>query len=303
MNAIDTTVRGEPEPQRMQCMEVWGGNRETNRVFTMPGLATWVFSRPHLQASSGGDVYYLSSCASGRITRFLLADVMGHGAGASDTARYLRDLMRENINLIQQTRLVRSMNQQFSDSTEQGGFATALVGTYFAPRRSLALCNAGHPFPLLYRAAERQWSLIQRPEPQPGAPVDMPLGVIRETDYLLTETRLDPGDLLLAFSDAVIESCDRRGSLLGSEGVLAMVRQLDASRPAELISNLLERILTEDTTNLSQDDVTLLLLQVRETRPTLKANLLAPFRLFGKVTDATRWNWERFGSGTRRRDS
>ena len=293
MSTIEKVARRDIEPERMQCMEVWGGNRETDRGFEMPGLATWVYSRPHLQASSGGDVYYLSSCASGRITRFLLADVMGHGAGASDTARYLRDLMRKNINLVKQTRLVRSMNQQFSDAAERGGFATALVGTYFAPRRSLALCNAGHPYPMLYRAAKQEWSVIQRPEPASKALVDMPLGIIRETDYLMTETRLEHGDMLLVFSDAVPESYHRRGSLLGTAGALKLVQQLDASRPAELIPGLLALILKEDPDNLLQDDLTLMLLQARDTRPRLKDNLLAPFRLFGNATDATRWNPER----------
>jgi hypothetical protein len=49
------------DPERMHCMEVWGGNRGTDKSFEMPGLRTWVFSRPYLEAKSGGDVYYVSS--------------------------------------------------------------------------------------------------------------------------------------------------------------------------------------------------------------------------------------------------
>lgn len=294
MGVMKTTAPPAANPQRMQCMEVWGGNRETNQAFEMSGLSTWIFSRPHMRAPGGGDVYYLSSCAAGRITRVLLADVMGHGLGASDTARFLRDLMQKNINMVQQTGLVRLMNQQFSDAAQHGGFATAVVATYFAPRRRLALCNAGHPFPLVYRAAERRWSQLRRSEPRPpGAAVDMPLGLIRETDYLLTEISLAPGDLLLAFSDAVNESYNRQGKLLGSNGTLEIVRQLDASRPAELIPALIERLVNENSDNLSQDDTTIVLLQSRDTRPRLKDRLLAPLRMFGKVTDATQWNWSR----------
>lgn len=55
--------------QRMQCMEVWGGNRQVERYLETPGLEAWIYSQPHEQASGGGDVYYVSSCASGRITR------------------------------------------------------------------------------------------------------------------------------------------------------------------------------------------------------------------------------------------
>ncbi|MCU0873278.1 MAG: serine/threonine-protein phosphatase [Pirellulaceae bacterium] len=278
-----------PHPERMQCMEVWGGNRETNKSFEMPGLQTWIFSRPHQRAESGGDVYYLSSCASGRITRFLLADVMGHGTSAADTARGLRDLMRQNINLIQQASLVRSMNQRFSDVAQQGGFATALVGTFFSPRRSLAICNAGHPFPLVYRAAKSDWSVVQRPASDSDTVVDLPLGIMKEADYLTTEVRLDTGDLVLGFSDALTESCNRDGQLLGGEGIRKLVQELDASRPDDLISQLLEKIIRESPQNLVHDDLTVVLLRVTGTRSRIKDNLLAPFRLFGGVADRTEW--------------
>ena len=43
----------------------------------MAGLDAWVFSRPYGNASGGGDVYYVSSCATGRITRLLVADGAG----------------------------------------------------------------------------------------------------------------------------------------------------------------------------------------------------------------------------------
>ena len=83
------------ESQRMQCMEVWGGNVRVERHFQTPGLDVWISCQPEGQADAGGDVYYLSSCASGRITRILLADVSGHGELVASTAAGLRDLMRK----------------------------------------------------------------------------------------------------------------------------------------------------------------------------------------------------------------
>ena len=130
------------DTERMQCMEVWGGNRAAERSFQTPGLSVSIYSRPFGQAVGGGDVYYVSSCASGRITRILLADVSGHGEMVSNMAVGLRDLMRRNVNYIKQTRFVRAMNQQFAEFNEHGGFATALVSTFFAPTKTFALCNA-----------------------------------------------------------------------------------------------------------------------------------------------------------------
>ena len=127
------------DAERMECMEVWGGNQCVDRSFQTPGLKVWVYSRPFGQAVGGGDVYYLSSCASGRITRMLLADVSGHGEMVSQMAVALRDLMRPNVNYIRQTRFVQAMNQQFSEFSEQGGFATALASTFF--RSHPVLCS------------------------------------------------------------------------------------------------------------------------------------------------------------------
>src|SRR5438477_8597012 len=120
----------------MQCMEVWGGNQPTNSGVVMAGLDAWVYSKPYENASSGGDVYYVSSCATGRITRLLVADVSGHGASVAQTAAGLRGLMRRHVNQIDQTRFVRSMNEQFQALSAAGSFATAVVTTFFAPTNS-----------------------------------------------------------------------------------------------------------------------------------------------------------------------
>src|SRR5215210_7622302 len=98
----------------MQCMEVWGGNQLADSGVVMAGLDAWVYSKPFGGAIGGGDVYYVSSCATGRITRLLVADVSGHGTAVRATAVHLRELMRRYVNHIDQMRFVRSMNQQFA---------------------------------------------------------------------------------------------------------------------------------------------------------------------------------------------
>lgn len=111
MNMSQQPADSQGPHQRMQCMEVWGGNRQVDRYLETPGLEAWIYSQPHQQAPGGGDVYYISSCASGRITRILLADVSGHGVDASKLAVGLRELMRRNINIVKQSRFVTEMNQ------------------------------------------------------------------------------------------------------------------------------------------------------------------------------------------------
>src|SRR5258708_374243 len=100
--------------QHMECMEVWGGSQLTAQGVVFGGLDAWVYSKPHGQAQRGGDVYYASSCVSGRISRLLLADVSGHGTPVAAIAADLRTLMRRFVNRWDQAEFVRLLNQQFS---------------------------------------------------------------------------------------------------------------------------------------------------------------------------------------------
>lgn len=272
---------------RMQCMELWGGNTSVSRAVTTPGLEVRVHSRPHAGAAGGGDVHYVSSCASGRITRLLLADVSGHGEDASRLALSLRDLMRANVNLIDHTQFVREMNRQFSSQLSTDRFATAVVCTYFSPKRSLQIGNAGHPPPLLYRAATGRWSQAEHnaDDTDSDDPADFPFGVLPAADYSRLETRLDSGDLLLCFSDAFTESVGASGVPLGAAGLLRCVRQLDAAAPEQIVPELLDRLAGEHPDNLTQDDATVFLVRAVDSAPTLRDNLLAPLRLLGPVRD------------------
>src|SRR5262249_32776909 len=117
--------------QTMACMEVWGGNALVNNSVSMPGLDAWVYSRPYAMAQEGGDVYYVSCCAAGRVTRLLVADVSGHGEEVRDTAGVLRNLMRRFVNHLDQRHFVKSMNRQFIQLNDAGRFATAVVTTFY----------------------------------------------------------------------------------------------------------------------------------------------------------------------------
>src|ERR1700737_1578816 len=207
--------------QHMQCMEVWGGSQLTSRGVEFGGLDAWVYSKPYGKAHAGGDVYYAASCATGRISRLLLADVAGHGSSVAKIAADLRTLMRRFVNRLDQTEFVRLLNQQFAKLSQEGTFATAIVTTFFAPSRRLNVCNAGHPRPFLYRAANGNRNLRDHEEQaDQRAPRNMPLGIIDLTEYDQFDVELEPGDCLLTYTDALIESRDVDGEMLGQDGLL-----------------------------------------------------------------------------------
>ena len=274
---------------RMPCLEVWGGNTPVERGLSTAGLEVWVYSQPYQGAKFGGDVYYVSSCASGRITRLLLADVSGHGAGVASVSASLRDLMRRNVNLISQSRFVSEMNRQFVESSKMDEFATAIVCTYFSPTRSLQFCNAGHPVPLLFRAQEDRWMFAPEAARVETAReiADTPLGAVEEANYSLFEVKLTPGDMMMCFSDAFTEALDSQGHMLGAEGLLEITRKLDVSQPAGIVRQLIERITDGQQHNLAQDDASVLLFRADGSSPSLTSDLWTPFRFLRGVRDST----------------
>src|SRR5262249_7597809 len=157
--------------------------------------------------------------------------VSGHGSAVSETAANLRTLMRRYVNYIDQTQFVRSMNQQFAAMAKIGTFATAIVTTFFAPNRHLSLCNAGHPPPMVYRAKTTRWELLDRARQTDEAVANIPLGIEGDlSSYDQFEVRLDVGDLVLCYTDSLMESHRADGEMLGTQGLLQIVQTLDATQ-------------------------------------------------------------------------
>jgi phosphoserine phosphatase RsbU/P len=245
-------------PRVMQCMEVWGGNAAIEHAVTMAGLNAWVFSRPYQNADAGGDIYYLSACASDRILRLLIADVSGHGEAVNQIATQLRTLMRRYVNCIDHVQFVKRMNGHFTQHSKSGIFATAVVMSYFAPTRRLTIVNAGHPRPLLYRAREKRWILLHR-ESESDEPVNLPLGIIDLADYETFDETLGDGDFVLCHTDSLIEARDATGNQLGQAGLLRLINDIPIGPPQEMIATLIARVAQLAPDNLDDDDVTALL--------------------------------------------
>ena len=274
--------------ENINCMEVWGGRGATSSRLTRPGLDVWVWSQPQAETEfGGGDLHLLSSCASGRITRMLLADICGFDSLYSEIASELRDLTKRNLNSIKQTRAVLRLSSRLAEVSQRGGFASTIISTYFSPTRSFTLCNAGHPPPFLFRARAGDWSILKQMATDSGSG-DSTLGVVDPNEYQQFKMKLEVGDLVLSYSNALTECRAAKGGTIGLDGLLSRVRQLDPSRPSDLAAQLVTQLQREHVDNLAMSDSTVLLCRASDTGVRWQDNVLAPFRLLRAVTDRTR---------------
>jgi serine phosphatase RsbU (regulator of sigma subunit) len=255
-------------------MEVWGGNQATFSAFKKAGVDIWLYSRPCGRHANGGDVYYLSSCASGRITRMLLADVAGHGETVAPLAAELRRLMRRYINSIRPRKLFEEVNADFAKLPTGDRFATSIVNSYFMPTSTLSICNAGHPTPLIRRPRDREWAPLEiecRNE-------DMPLGITETFRYSQTDIPVQVGDLVFCYTDGLIESPNANGEPFGLSGLQDLLNSLPADRPETILPGIVERITEGNGSGAHQDDVTMLLYRITDRSVTMRDNLAAPWR-------------------------
>jgi len=275
------------EPHSLKCLEVWGGSSSADHAASVPGLDISVSSRPVDGAESGGDLYLISSCSSGWISRILLADVAGHGQAVSDLSYKLRKAMHKHLNTVDQSKLARTLNSTFQDISGGSKFATALLMTYFAPTGHLILVNAGHPLPLLQRNGATEWHPID--QNTPGVLTDptearsigiknLPLGVIDSTEYEQIAIKINPGDCICAYTDAFTEAQHNSGKLLGTNGLADTLQRSRSDDNNSYASSVLANF-KEQGFEQADDDHTMLIIShngadTPKVKPTTFANLI-----------------------------
>ena len=279
----------ETSEELMPCMEVRGGNHSVDEKVMLAGITVRVYSRPYAGEDQGGDVHYVSSCATGRITRLLVADVSGHGQAVAKISRELRSLMRRFVNFLDQGRFVAELNRRFVDLGSSGAYATAVVATYFGPTGNLSISNAGHPPPAIFRAEDKTWSYLEAPPDSPSAMAEaaldtttnIPLGVLSITEYTQFETELREGDLVIFYSDAIPEAPDLAGHRLGMDGFLEILRDLDMATDVDFLANLVDDVRAGGMRKLTGDDLTIMVFEPNSetTWTDLRRKLGAPFKV------------------------
>src|SRR4051794_20780210 len=115
-----------------------------------------------------------------------------------------------------------AVEQQFPNRR----FVTALIAELNPDTGQLRWVSAGHPPPLLIRDTRRARTLNGQPA--------TPLGSgIAGSPPTVSQTSLEPGDLLLFYTDGVPDARDRDGERFGTEGRSRFIeREASAGRPA-----------------------------------------------------------------------
>jgi hypothetical protein len=196
----------------------------------------------------GGDFIHASRTPEGRL-RVLLLDVTGHGLAAAMTVTRLSGEIERIIAEqpdIGPAALLQCLNHYTELLLSQHSiFATAVVAEVDPMHGMLRYANAGHP-PAFLKANKR-------PSRRLG-PTAMLLGAVPLDDYECGETRerFEPGDVVVLYTDGCTESRDRRGKMLGIDG---LERAMDVPQAPRRWTTHLVRFAESFQTGRNEDDI------------------------------------------------
>ncbi len=244
---------------RLQCSEVWGGIKNEDLDVCAPGLNVSLFSSS-CDGGKGGDVYYLSLCSAARVTRMALADVVGHGEQVSQIGQWVYEQMAAELNETDLSGMMVNLNER----VVRKGFkalTTAAVLSYCRDLKHVYFCYAGHP-PMLVRSLDGEWSELVLPRSETAG--NLPLGVTDDAPYVMSDARLTDGEVLLIYSDGVLEAPNRDGVHFGFMRLRATLREMGNADASELKHGVISRLRDWTGGSLEHDDVTLMAIRLDE---------------------------------------
>jgi sigma-B regulation protein RsbU (phosphoserine phosphatase) len=206
-------------------------------------ICAWNFSTEEVS----GDYYDWVSIYEDQIG-MVIADVSGKGVPAALLMAFLRASLRAAIHIGYAPHIsMAKVNYLLWESIERNQFVTAFYGVLDASNKTLAYTNAGHNPPLLMDA-DGTAHFIER-----GG---LPLGMFRDTRYYEYYQAIEPGQVLVLYTDGATEAEGAGGEEYGRERLEAAVRAGRHLSARELITAIQQDVLAWTDGRGASDDMT-----------------------------------------------
>ncbi|MDO5445694.1 MAG: PP2C family protein-serine/threonine phosphatase [Eubacteriales bacterium] len=181
----------------------------------------------------GGDFYDFYRLDEDHVV-IIIADVSGKGLPAAMfMMKGISTVKNYAITGLSVEDTMRKANDSLCKNNEADMFITAWMGILNEKTGRITFVNAGHNFPVL-RKADGTASFVNLRS-------GIPLASFDNLSYKPKELQLEPGDILLLYTDGVTEAHSRTSVLFGDERLLHCVEK-DCSSAEQLCDNVLSDI-------------------------------------------------------------
>lgn len=131
-------------------------------------------------------------------------------------------------------------------------FATMFAGVLNLETGAVVYVNGGHNAPILLSTSG---STVRLPSKGPA------VGMVPGFRFVVGEARLNPGDLLVAFSDGIPDARDPHGKFFTEARLLRMVEQMSATPAEQAAADIQEALVAHISTAAQFDDITLMVIR------------------------------------------
>jgi hypothetical protein len=207
----------------------------------------------------GGDFYDVFTIDQDHVA-VVLGDVAGKGLSAALLMGMLHGALRSMRWMetpADQDITWRQLNYLLSTRTAPERFASLFWGSYDRNARIIRYVNAGHLPPLLIRSDGNGTCHMTRLEE--GGPL---LGVIPTAIYHQGEIAVQSGDLLVLFSDGIVEATNASEGEFGEERLCSIIKENCAQPPSEILGEILRQVRLFIEQEPPQDDMTLVVARI-----------------------------------------
>jgi sigma-B regulation protein RsbU (phosphoserine phosphatase) len=216
------------------------------------------FAATFLPARSiGGDVYDFIDYGNGRVA-IAVGDVSGKAAPAALYAALVSGILRSVATQhLSPAAMLAELNNQLQERKLDSQYVTMLFAVWNDDERTLSLANAGSVQPMLVSSDGDTMSarLIEAE--------GFPLGLFPNAEYEEFTISTRPGDLLVFFSDGIVDAENRSGEMFGNDRLIEALDSLHHADADVVVKTVLDRVSAFQDGHEHFDDETLLVLQVR----------------------------------------
>jgi len=207
----------------------------------------------------GGDWWTYHDLVGGKVL-VVIGDVTGHGvpsAMITAAAKAACDVARAvNNDDVTCTQLLEIMNKAIYESAKRKFVMTCFASILDPKTRTITYANAGHNFPYLYRTVDGKGdfgSLMTRGNR---------LGDLPESKYASKTQELLAGDLLVWYTDGIVECENDKGEEYGEKRFRASIRRAAHLEPAEIREQVVGASLQFFADRPRKDDITMVIARV-----------------------------------------
>ncbi len=228
--------------------------RQIQKTFlpdSIPVLPGWqIQTRWETALQVGGDFYDIIFLSNHRIG-LVIADVADKGLAASLYMTVSRTLVRAfGQTIADPGGILSAVNNLLVGDTPSGMFVTAIFAILDLKTGKLYFANAGHNRPIIIRSHKSD------SEELPSG--DIALGVIEDVQYKNMEISLDPGDLILFYTDGLTETFSNEEEEFGIERSINFLKKHHHLDINEILDKLDLELHNFRNGNPPSDDLTLI---------------------------------------------